>query len=94
MACHGEALDNRLKLLLGQEYPLDEASGYSEGQLGGAYPIHKVRSVAGRGTPPYTPQRLPQRVPAEERQPGDAPLVQPAMPDPGTTPERSPYDLP
>ena len=88
MACHGEALDSRLKLLLGQEYPLDEASGYSEGQLGGAYSIRKVLSVDGKPAPPYTPQRLPQRLPADARRPGDAPLVQPAMPDPGTTPER------
>lgn len=78
LTCHGEALDSRIKLLLGQEYPLDEASGYSEGQLGGAYSVRKVLSVDGKSPPAYVPQPLPPRLPADERQPGDAALVQPA----------------
>lgn len=94
MACHGEALDGRVKLLLGQEYPLDEATGYSEGQLGGAYSIRKVLSVDGKPPPPYAPKPLPERVPADARQPGDAPLVQPAVPEPETAHERSSYELP
>lgn len=51
MACHGEAIDGRIKLLLAQEYPLDEAAGYSEGQLGGAYSARKVLSVDGKPPP-------------------------------------------
>jgi len=78
LTCHGEALDSRIKLLLGQEYPLDEASGYSEGQLGGAYSVRKVLSINGKPPPAYAPQPLPPRLPADMRQPGDAPLVQPA----------------
>jgi len=78
LTCHGEALDSRIRLLLGQEYSLDEASGYSEGQLGGAYSIRKVLSVAGKLPPAYVPQPLPPRLPADARQPGDAPLVKPA----------------
>lgn len=78
LTCHGEALDSRIKLLLGQEYPLDEASGYSEGQLGGAYSVRKVLSIDGKPPPAYVPQPLPPRLPADMRQPGDAPLVQPA----------------
>lgn len=51
MACHGEKIDSRIKLLLAQEYPLDEAAGYSEGQLGGAYSVRKVLSVGGKPPP-------------------------------------------
>lgn len=80
MACHGEKLDERIKLLLAQEYPLDEARGYSEGMLGGAYSVRKVLSVGGKPPPPYQPTPLPPRLPADERQPGDAPLVQPVAP--------------
>ena len=48
LTCHGEAIDQRIKLLLAQEYPLDEAAGYSEGQIGGAYSVRKVlRSIVG-----------------------------------------------
>lgn len=94
MACHGETVDSRVKLLLGQEYPLDEAAGYSEGQLGGAYSIRKVLSVDGKAPPPYAPQPLPLRLPADARPPGDAPLIQPAAPTPETPSEPPPYDLP
>jgi hypothetical protein len=80
MTCHGEAVNQRIKLLLGQEYPLDDALGYSEGQLGGAYSVRKVLSVDGQPPPAYTPQALPPRLPADQRQPGDAPLVQPVTP--------------
>ncbi|MDP3495905.1 MAG: DUF3365 domain-containing protein [Hyphomonadaceae bacterium] len=72
LTCHGEALDSRIKLLLGQEYPLDEAEGYSEGQLGGAYSVRKVLSIDGKPPPPYATQPRPAR-PA-----GDAQLTQPA----------------
>ncbi len=78
LACHGEAIDPRVKLLLGQEYPQDEATGYSAGQLGGAYSVRKVLSVAGKPPPPYTPQPIAPRLPPDPRQPGDAPLVTPA----------------
>ena len=84
LACHGEAIDPRVKLLLGQEYSQDEATGYSAGQLGGAYSVRKVLSVAGKPPPPYTPQPIAPRLPPDPRQPGDAPLVQP-MPAPAPT---------
>jgi hypothetical protein len=80
MTCHGEGVSERIKLLLGQEYPLDDALGYSEGQLGGAYSVRKVLSVGGKEPPPYVLKPLPPRVPADQRQPGDAPLVQPVTP--------------
>jgi Protein of unknown function (DUF3365) len=76
LACHGEAIPARVKLLLGQEYPLDEATGYSAGQLGGAYSVRKVLSIAGK-PPPYQPQPAAPRLPPDPRQPGDAPLVTP-----------------
>lgn len=83
MACHGEKIDSRIKLLLAQEYPLDEAAGYSEGQLGGAYSVRKVLSVGGKPPPAYAPQPIAQRLSADVRQPGDAPLIEPApQPDP------------
>lgn len=84
LACHGETIDPRVKLLLGQEYPLDEATGYAAGQLGGAYSVRKVLSVGGKPPPPYQPQPIAPRLPADVRQPGDAPLVTPV---PTPTPE-------
>lgn len=80
LTCHGERIDNRIKLLIGQEYPLDDAVGYAEGQLLGAYSARKVLSVKGQPPPPYTPQPTPERLPADPRTPDDAPLVQPAEP--------------
>ncbi len=93
LACHGEQLDPRIRLLLAQEYPLDAATGYFEGQIGGAYSVRKVLSVNGKPPPPYQPTPLPPRLPADERQPGDAPLVQPETSAP-VQPERLPDDLP
>ena len=80
LACHGERIDPRIHLLIGQEYPLDDASGYAEGQLIGAYSVRKVLSVDGKPPPPYIPQPDPVRIPADPRQPDDAPLVQPTLP--------------
>ncbi len=80
MTCHGEAVSERIKLLLGQEYPLDDALGYSEGQLGGAYSVRKVLSVDGKDPPAFVPKALPERLPADQRRPDDAPLVQPVAP--------------
>ena len=77
LACHGAKLEPRISLLLAQEYPLDSATGYFEGQIGGAYTVRKVLSVKGKTPPPYVPVPLPPQLPAEERKPGDAPLVQP-----------------
>ena len=77
LACHGEAIDARVKLLLGQEYPLDEATGYAAGQLGGAYSVRKILSVGGKPPSPYQPQPVAPRLPPDPRGPGDAPLVQP-----------------
>ena len=42
MACHGDKLDPRLLKLLAQEYPLDEATGYYETEILGAYSVTKV----------------------------------------------------
>jgi len=77
LACHGEAIDPRVKLLLGQEYPLDDATGYAAGQLGGAYSVRKILGVGGKPPPPYQPQPVAPRLPPDPRQRGDAPLVQP-----------------
>lgn len=82
LTCHGEATPPRIKLLIGQEYPLDGAVGCAEGQLIGAYSARKVLSLNGQLPPPYTPQPTPQRIPADPRQPDDAPLVQPTQPAP------------
>ncbi len=77
LACHGGTIEARVRLLLGQEYPLDEATGYAAGQLGGAYSVRKVLSVAGKPPPLYQPQPVAPHLPADAWQPGDAPLVQP-----------------
>lgn len=55
LVCHGENIDPRIKLLLAQEYPLDEASGYAEGQIGGAFSVRKVLRVGGEPAPAWTP---------------------------------------
>jgi hypothetical protein len=94
LVCHGETLDPRIKLLLGQEYPDDGATGYGEGQLGGAYSVRKVLSVGGKPPPRYQPKPLAPAAPADRRAPGDAPLVSLPQPEPEPAPERSPYDLP
>ncbi len=62
-------------------------------EIGGAYSVRKVLSVNGKPPPPYQPTPLPPRLPADERQPGDAPLVQPETSAP-VQPERFPDDLP
>ena len=77
MTCHGEAVNIPIKLLIAQEYLLDEGAGYSEGQLGGAYSVRKVLSVDGRPPPAYATRDLPARLPAAARQPGDAQLIEP-----------------
>jgi hypothetical protein len=94
LACHGEQLDPRIKLLLAQEYPGDPATGFFEGQIGGAYSVRKLLSVKGKPPPPYVPVPLPPRLPADARQPGDAPLVPLPSEEEAPPPERSPYDLP
>jgi hypothetical protein len=78
LACHGENIDPRIRLLVGQEYPTDDATGYSEGQLIGAYSARKVLSIDGQPAPPYKPQPPSERLTADTRTPDDAPLVQPA----------------
>jgi hypothetical protein len=42
MACHGDEVDPRLLKLLAQEYPLDEATGYYDTEIIGAYSVTKV----------------------------------------------------
>lgn len=84
LACHGEAIDPRIKLLLAQEYPLDEAAGYSEGQIGGAYSVRKVLRVGDEPAPPWAPIPEPVTTPADERRLGDAPIVTPSASE-GTT---------
>ncbi len=78
LTCHGEAIDERIKLLLAQEYPLDEAAGYSEGQIGGAYSVRKVLRVGDQPAPAWTPIPEPVILPADQRQSGDAPVVAPS----------------
>jgi hypothetical protein len=95
LACHGEQVDGRIKLLLAQEYPDDAAIGYFEGQVGGAYSVRRVLSVKGKPPPAYVPVELPPRLPADERQPGDAPLVPlppEALPAPEAPVEEPPAD--
>lgn len=75
LTCHGEAIDPRIRLLLAQEYPLDEAAGYSEGQIGGAYSVRKVLRVGDQPAPAWVPIPEPVVLPADQRQPGDAPVV-------------------
>jgi hypothetical protein len=64
LVCHGENIDPRIKLLLAQEYPLDEASGYAEGQIGGAYSVRKVLRVGNEPAPEWTPIPEPEATPA------------------------------
>jgi hypothetical protein len=92
LACHGDKLDPRIKLLLAQEYPSDEATGYFEGQIGGAYSIQKVISVKGKPPPPYVPQPAAPKLPADARLPSDAPLV--PVPQEGAPTLSSPNDPP
>jgi hypothetical protein len=75
LVCHGETIDPRIKLLLAQEYPLDEALGYAEGQIGGAYSVRRVLRVGDQPAPPWTPIPEPETLPADQRSPADAPLV-------------------
>jgi hypothetical protein len=42
MVCHGDELDPRLLKLLAQEYPLDEATGYYDTEIVGAYSVTKA----------------------------------------------------
>ncbi|MDP3740045.1 MAG: DUF3365 domain-containing protein [Hyphomonadaceae bacterium] len=42
MTCHGDTVDQRILKLLAQEYPLDEATGYYETEIGGAYSVTKA----------------------------------------------------
>ena len=83
LACHGETIDPRVKLLLGQEYPLDEATGYSANQLGGAYSVRQVLSMGGKPAPPWQEIPAPVTPPADTRAPDDSPLVTPSPPSPG-----------
>ncbi len=82
LTCHGETIEQRIKLLLAQEYPLDEAAGYSEGQIGGAYSVRKVLRVGDQPAPAWTPIPEPVVLPADQRQPGDAPVVAPSSTPP------------
>ena len=42
MTCHGDAIDPRILKLLAQEYPLDEATGYYETEIAGAYSVSRA----------------------------------------------------
>ncbi len=77
LACHGETIDGRVKLLLAQEYPLDEATGYAALQLGGAYSVRKVLRVGGGPAPAWMDIPAPVVAPADARTAEDAPLVVP-----------------
>lgn len=77
LVCHGEAIDGRIKLLLGQEYPLDEATGYAAQQFGGAYSARRVLRVRGEPAPAWVDVPAPVVAPADARDAEDAPLVVP-----------------
>jgi hypothetical protein len=81
LVCHGENIGHRVRLLLGQEYPLDEATGYSANQLGGAYSVRQVLSVGGKPPPPWSDIPAPVVAPADARANDDAPLVAASPPD-------------
>lgn len=76
LVCHGEEIDPRVKLLLAQEYPLDEATGYAAQQLGGAYSVRRVLGPAGGPAPVWVDIPPPVTAPADVRTADDAPLVQ------------------
>jgi len=76
LVCHGEAIDSRIRLLLAQEYPLDEAAGYAEQQLGGAYSVRRVLGPADGPSPAWVEIPAPVTAPADARSAEDAPLVQ------------------
>jgi len=83
LVCHGEQINPRVKLLLGQEYPLDEAAGYSANQLGGAYSVRQVLSVGDKPPAAWEDIPAPVTAPADSRSPDDAPLVTaPALGEP------------
>jgi hypothetical protein len=42
MTCHGDAIDARLLRLLERDYPVDEATGYYESELRGAYSVRRA----------------------------------------------------
>lgn len=42
MTCHGDAVDPRILALLAQDFPVDEATGYYDLELRGAYAVRKV----------------------------------------------------
>lgn len=46
MTCHGDAIGDRLLALLVRDFPNDEATGFFEGDLAGAYSVKKV--IEGR----------------------------------------------
>jgi hypothetical protein len=96
MACHGGQLEDRIRLLLAQEYPQEEPVSYFEGQIGGAYSVRKILSVNGKPPPPYVPVPLPPQLPADARGPNDAPLVlpRPTEPEPPPLEEPLPEELP
>ena len=84
LVCHGESIGHRVRLLLGQEYPLDEATGYAANQLGGAYSVRQVLSVGGKPPPPWSDIPAPVVAPADARANDDAPLVAASPPDSST----------
>ena len=81
LVCHGENIEHRVKLLLGQEYPLDEGTGYSANQFGGAYSVRQVLSVGGKPPPRWSDIPAPVIAPADTRANDDAPLVATPTPE-------------
>jgi hypothetical protein len=77
LVCHGEEIDQRIKLPLAQEYPLDEASGYAEGQIGGAYSVRKVLRVGDQPGPPRAPIPEPVTPAADQRRTSGEPPASP-----------------
>lgn len=77
LACHGEDIAPSVQRLLGQEYPLDEAAGYAEGQIGGAYSVRKVLRVRDSPAPAWTPLDPPELKPPDPSTGERAPPVSP-----------------
>ena len=48
LACHGEQLDSIVKTRIETLYPLDQARGYKEGDIRGAFTITQPLSTAGK----------------------------------------------
>lgn len=75
LVCHGETIDPRIRQLLAQEYPLDEATGYAAQQLGGAYSVRRILGPQVGPPPVWVDIPAPAPAPADVRTVEDAPVM-------------------